>query len=122
MARKHDAIDLMALYAKGSANGWNQVLTRCHRDHNINKLVELRYGLQAGLADLAKKKLDTEEVVVWYCRLIKSLEKTAKAIIRERHPLPGDNPLKAKDWDKKWVEIKRKRDHELQHFLHAKTY
>ncbi len=120
--RKYDAIDLMKLWALGSTNGWNDMLKKAHLDHNINLLGRLRYQIQAGMDDLAKKKAVTDELSVFYCRLLRSLEKTAKKIIVEKNPMPGDDPLAAKKWGPEWLAAKRKRDTELALFMRQSSY
>lgn len=119
---RHDYIDLLKLYSSGSHNGWNEVLNQCYQTNNINKLARLRYGIQAGMDKLAKEKLNTEQINLFFIRLNKSLENTAKQIIRKKYPLPGDNPLIAKEYDKKSLEVKRKRDRELAAFFKKSAY
>lgn len=119
--RKFEAIDLMKLYSSGSHKGWNKTLTDLHARLDINGLAKLRYQIQAGMDDLAKKKLNHEEIIIWYLRLIKSIEHTAKKIIRTKNPLPGDDPLKAKNFPNH-LAIKRKRDQELDNFLNKSNY
>lgn len=83
----------------------------------------MRYSVQAGMDDLAKKKLNTDDLNAWFCRVIKSIEITAKRIIKAKHPLPGDNPLIAKKLE--YVDqkiIKQKRDQELAKFMAASSY
>lgn len=121
--RKVEAIDLMKLYSKGSTNGWNEFLNRCYLNQDINALGRMRYSVQAGMSDLAKKKLNTDDINNWFCRLIKSIEITAKRIIKAKHPLPGDNPLIAKNSE--YIDqrkIKQKRDQELAKFMHESSY
>lgn len=122
MNRKHEAIDLMALYAKGSANGWNEFLTECFNKRDINRLAKVRYQICAGMDDIAKAKLNTDDINVWFVRLTMSLENTAKRILRKKYPFPQDNPLIAKESDPKYLTAKRKRDHELQIFMKESSY
>lgn len=119
----NDSIDLMKLYSKGSTNGWNEFLSRCYDNSNINALAQVRRGIQMGMNDLVKKKLATDDINVWFCRLNKSIEITAKKIIKKRLPLPGDNPLIANQLE--YVNqkiIKTKRDQELAKFLAISSY
>ena len=118
--RKHDAIDLMKLYSLGSANGWNKILTECLINRDINRLTIIRYQIQAGMDDLTKLKLNTPEVVFWYCRLLSSLEKLARKILKIKHPMPGDTNSFSKDLDA--LEAKRKRDQEFNKFLAESAY
>lgn len=122
MSRKYEAIDLMKLHALGSANGWNQMLTDCAEKGNINRLAMLRYQIAAGMDDLVKAKLNTEDMCVFFIRLQRSLEITAKKILRKKYPLPQDNPLGQEDYTLSTLEAKRKRDHELQLFFKQSNY
>jgi len=120
--RKYQAIDLMKLFTLGSKNGWNEFLTECVKNNDVNKLAKVKYQICAGMTDLANQKLNTPEIDVWFVRLIKSLELTAKRIIKIRHPMPGDNPLTDKKIKDSTLEIKRKRDQELARFIHDSRF
>jgi hypothetical protein len=125
MSRKHQAIDLMALYAKGSANGWNEFLTECLAKRNTARLANIRYALQAGMDDLAKRKLNDDKMNLFYIRLLKSTEKTMKAILRDKYPNPFDNTALDKNKEfatAQWKEIKKNRDHEFELFLRKSSY
>lgn len=115
--RKHEPIDLMKLYSLGSNNGWNEYLTTCLNSKNINALAKLRYQIQVGMTDLANKKINTPEIDVWFIRLNKSIEDTARAIIRKKHPLPGDNPLIDLKTRLSSHDVKKARDSELRSFF-----
>lgn len=122
MSRKFEAINLMALYAKGSANGWNEILNECYLKRDINRLAKIRYQICAGMDDVAKAKLNTDDINTWFVRLTMSLENTAKKILRAKYPMPHDNPLIAKDSDPRALEAKRKRDYELSIFMKESSY
>jgi hypothetical protein len=120
----------MKLYAQGSANGWNEYLTAMTNAKNINALARMRYALQAGMDDLTKLKMNDEKMSVFYIRLLKSVENTAKIIIRELHPMPNDVPAmylnkkiptfgigQKPAWVEKALNAKRKRDRELELFF-----
>lgn len=119
--RKYEAIDLMKLWSIGNNHTWNKMLNRCMSNLDINGLVKTRYQVQAGMDDLAKKKLNSEAMNIWYARLMRSLEITAKRIIKIKHPMPGDNPLIAKKRLDSLAQ-KRKRDLELKQFLEKSSY
>lgn len=118
--RKYDAIDLMKLYSLGSFNGWNEILTECYEKRDMNRLAKIRYQTQAGMDDLVKLKLNGPEIVEWYCRLIRSLEITAKRILKKKHPMPGDTNSFNKNLDE--LSAKRKRDEEFNQFLYNSSY
>lgn len=119
--RKYDSIDIMKLWAQGSANGWNEFLSDCSNGNDINKLARMRYSLQAGMDDLTKIKMNDEKMSVFYMRLLKSVENTAKQIIRKLYPMPHDAPtihgIKSKKKPLSALEAKRRRDKELELFL-----
>lgn len=112
----------MKLKALGSANGWNEFLDDCVLKLDIERLAKVRYQIAAGMDDLAKKKMNTEEMNLFFIRLNRSLENTARQIVRKRVPLPQDDPLEAKNWSNKYLEAKRKRDQELTAFLKRSAY
>lgn len=119
----NQSLDLMKLYSQGSANGWNEYLNKCYLENNINSLAKMKRAAQVGMSELVKRKLATEDINVWFCRLTKSIEITAKRIIKKVHPLPQDNPLLANE--KEWTDykkIKQKRDQELAKFLAMSSY
>jgi len=120
--RKHPTIDLMKLYSFGSHNGWNEFLDKCILNMDINALARARYGVQAGMSDLAEANLNTDEINVWFARLIKSIDATAKCIVRKRHPLKTDNPLFRLTASLDEIAAKKKRDQELRAFLYEGSF
>lgn len=121
--RKHNAIDLVKLKAHGSHVGWNEALQKFYDAQDINGLAKLRYSIQAGMDDLVKAKLNTDEMNCWFIRLNRSIEITAKRIIKLRHPYPQDNALIAKNLE--FVSVatqKTKRDNDLMAFLVKSSY
>lgn len=121
MARKPDAIDLLKLYADGDHKLWNTFLTNCLQKHDLNKLAETRKRLQAGMAIVAKKKMNTEKLILFFLRLQSSIENTVKKIVRETDPNPCDDPMKAvKHLEHKGE--KKIRDNEMETFLKKTGY
>lgn len=126
MARKYDAIDLIQLYSISKDDSfpfsWNAFLTRCLETNAMNQLIKVRYGVQAGMDDAVKNGFkNNEKLAVFYCRLLKSLEDTAKKIIRKTNPMPNDNHLR-KGLTAESLEAKRKRDQALEQFLKKSAY
>jgi hypothetical protein len=115
----------MKLWTLGSANGWNEQLDKCVHNQSINELARIRYGLQAGMTDLANQKLNDEKMNVFYARLMKSLENTARLIVRKIHPLPHDAPtihgIKSKHPVSALV-AKRNRDREMELFFNKSSF
>lgn len=97
------------------------MLSKNLRAQNINELAKIRYQIQAGMDDLAKAKMNDEKMITFYIRLLKSLENTAKQVLRLKHPMPGDNPLIANKYPDK-LAAKRARDQEWAKFLHRSAY
>jgi hypothetical protein len=123
--RKYNSIDIMKLWTLGSANGWNKKLEQLAMSNSINECARIRYQLQAGMDDLVKQKLNTEEMNIFYLRLMKSIENTARTIVRRLHPLPHDIPQLHGDTilkPAKALEIKRKRDSEMEKFFNQSSF
>lgn len=118
----NDYIDLLKLYALGNENKWNKFLAICLVNKDINKLAQIRNQLQRGMNELVKKKLNDEKMNLFFIRLQKSLDDTAKNIIKSRNPMPGDNPLGNKELHKTTHDIKKQRDKELLEYLRRCAY
>lgn len=126
--RKYESVDIMKMYAQGSANGWNEYLTAMLNAGDINALARMRYALQAGMDDLVKIKMNNEKMSLFYVRLLKSVEDTAKKIIRRKHPMPHDLPtihgIKSKKMENQTtaLEAKRNRDRALELFFNKSSF
>jgi len=92
---------------------WNQWLTKCHREKNLPELMKVRYGLQVGMDDLYKTGLSTPAIAEMFIRWTKSIEKTARQIIKEKHKITHEI---AKSNDKA-LKQKRKIDAEFEKFI-----
>lgn len=114
--RKWDGIDLMRLMTEWDTKKWNAFLTRCDNNDDVTALQKTRYGLQIGMDDLAKNKMNSDEIIELYLRMIRSIENTAKRIFRRKYPNPCDNPILAAEYSK-FLESKRDRDHELEKYF-----
>lgn len=110
---KHEPIDLMELYVKGTPEKWNHFLSKCLAARDMDTLLTTRYRMQAGMAELAKKKLNTDEMCNWFIRAQKSIETTCRQIWRLKTPNPCDNPKQAMNFLHAKSE-KKKRDEELE--------
>lgn len=111
--RKYDGVDLMKLMTTWDTKKWNAFLTKCDKNNDVKALEKMRYGMMVGMDNLAKQKLNTDQVVVLYVRMLKSLEKTAKGIFRRKYPNPLDSAKRNAEY-MHFLEDKRKRDHELE--------
>lgn len=126
--RKYEAIDLMKLYTHGSSNGWNDFLTECYNKNDINKLAVVKYRISAGMDDLAKQKLNSDAINVQFVRWVRSIEVTARKIIKKLYPLPNDTIVKSeldvlnKVEKEKMMKAKQLRDRALQDFMRKSSY
>lgn len=126
--KKHDGIDLMKLYTLGSSNGWNEFLHKCYKNKNIDDLVKVKYQISVGMRNLSKQKLNTKEINDWFSRCVRSLEITAKKIIKLKYPNPLDNITnvefsKLSSFEKeKMTKIKKQRDDALKEFFRKSSY
>lgn len=123
MSKHNLEIDLMTLFVKGDTKQWNEFLTKCFNNNDLQTLMNTRFGMQVGMTTLVKKKLNSDRIVIMYLRWQKSLELTAKKVLKRRHPLPGDD-ARAGNEDLKMdtLHIKKKRDNEFEEFLIRSSY
>ena len=119
--RKYEPIDLLQLRAKATYKEWNDFLTKCYCNMDVDALLVMRYRLQTGMHELAKKKLNTEKLVLFFIRLQHSIERTIHRIIRIKHPNPCDDPLIANEYLNFQPE-KRERDHNLEKIFKKTGY
>ena len=126
--RKYPGINLLDLYAKSGIEKWNEFLTTCLANNDINELIKVLYGIQVGMRDLSIQGLNTDKVTQWFIRLQRSLEKTAKQIIQKKYPFPNDDPkykfktLDTKKMAEATLQAKRKRDQELNKFIKRSSF
>lgn len=114
-------IDLLKLRANGHQRDWNAYLDRCVQSRDLNGLMMTLREIQQGMADLAKKKLNTPDMVQFFLRLQRSLENTVKKIFREKNPNPCDNPLTAAQF-LEFQSDKRQRDLELERAMRKGSF
>ena len=117
-------IDILKLYAgtlKGfeDSKAWNVWLTKCLNTHNINELIQVRKGLQMGMASAEKSKLLNEEMVNTWCRWIGSIDKNIRRIVKAKDRLQNDSTKTAGAGG---LDEKRNRDIELEKFLRKESY
>lgn len=97
---------------------WNVWLTRCLKNNDLQDLLKVRYGLQVGMDDLYKSGMSTPALAEMFIRWTKSIEKTARQIIKNRtkitHAIATDF-LKAH-------EEKRRIDVEFESFLRDSSF
>lgn len=88
---RSEGIDLIELRYQSGTNEWNRFLAVCLAKHDMTALGDVYRRTNIGMTDLAKHKLNTDDIVRWYLRLQKSIENTALLILKQKHP--GD-PIK----------------------------
>lgn len=116
MKGKPQKIDLLKIYAKGGSNEWNTFLSACLENKDLLSLEKVLYGIQLGMQDLAKKKLNTEKINIWFLRLQRSLERTIRDIIRSKEPHALDNPFNKEKFGH-LIDSKKKRDMDIERHL-----
>lgn len=121
MKRKYPAIDVMKFYLEFDHKKWNQFLYNCYVRKNVRKLEATRYGLQAGMTDLADQKLNSDQISVTFLRWQKSIEDTIKLIYRDEFANPLYDP-KNKHLRADFIDDKRKKDHELELILRKSRF
>lgn len=129
MARKHHAIDILKLYSEKGTKEWNEFLFMCRSAKNVSELKKTYYGLQVGMDDLAKKKLNSNKITSFFIRLQRSIENEVKKIYREVNMSPLDDPNYAnrlKLFDRKkydaLYEKKKKRDSLCEKYLREGSF
>lgn len=125
--KQREPVDLYRLYADGNSREWNEYLSRCLRREDYASLGDIYYRVQAGADALVKKNLFSGKIVLWYPRLLRSIEQTVKMIYRHKFPCMLDDPLREKmirdtdEWKNQSV-IKRRRDQEFERWLRENSY
>ncbi len=105
--RKYPSIDIMKLYAKADNVAWNAFLTRSLKNKDIQGLVSILYGLQAGMKDLADTGMESERLSVFFIRLERSIEKTIQKIYRGVKPVSyKDKKIADNSLEKKLHEVR----------------
>lgn len=110
---KSEAIDILELYATSNDDSWYTFLMTCKRRGDTQKLEDVAHRLDLGMENLVAAKLNTENIVVFYLGLQKSIERSLKYIQRKREP----NPLHGvadKRATKAMITDKRRKDAELE--------
>lgn len=118
MARKHQSLDVVNMYATLTLEHWESCLRKAVKSGSIEKLMAWRYGLQAGLAEAVARGIKDDKLDLWVIKRCRDIEKCARFILKKRHPEPKLDPKKE---PAKYVqqarELKKKRDREFEAFL-----
>jgi len=93
IGRDHEAIDLMKLFSQGCNETWNQYIHKLQQTKDFEGALKVRYGIQAGMDDLVKKRLNNATFDTLYASLIRSIDKNLRWIYRAKYPNPLDNTL-----------------------------
>lgn len=97
---------------------WNNWLKECLRKKDLADLIKVRYGLQVGMDDVVKKGLATPALCEMFVRWQRSIEKTARQIIKSRHKITH---AIATDYFRA-LEEKRRIDAEFEAFLRDSSF
>ena len=146
MALKYPAIDILKLYtgqderfsddtlpnrevgvfdasksdrALKSDKKWMLWLAKCRKNHDLEDLIKVRYGLQVGMDDLVKKKLVTNAIVELFLRWQGSIERTARQIIKDKIHFRAKHD---KDVANKALMYKREMENDFERFLKRSSY
>ena len=128
MRRKFETLDVVKMRATLTVEVWRHVLTKCLEACDINRLLAMRYGMQAGLTDAVAAGIKTSDLDLWVLKRIRNLERCAKEIIKIRNPMPGDiivsktHKGKRLDYTMDALSSKRKRDRELAEFIQKSSF
>jgi hypothetical protein len=118
MARKHDALDVVNMYARMTLEEWKFFLVRAAKSGNVDKLIAYRYGLQAGLTDAVSKGMKNDKLDMWVIKRCRDIERCARFVYRKMYPNPMVDPKKdPTGYVKKAVQYKRMRDKAFEDFL-----
>lgn len=117
-----EAIDIIQLVTNFDTKKWNALLAQAERSGDLTWVLNTRRALQVGMADAARKKMNTEKLNLLFIRLQKSLENTGKNIFRSRNKNPMYDPLNAHKYGAGWTEKKRALDQEFERILKKSGY
>lgn len=122
--RKWPTIDIVKLRAEWTDKEWMELMQKCFRRRDIKRLESIIYGLNAGMDEAAKKKLNDDKLIKWYLWAMRCTEKTAKQIFRTHYPHELNNPLTAQRMKKENPPLyrerhalKKKLDNEFEFFI-----
>jgi hypothetical protein len=124
MKGKSPPIDLMKLILQildDQGEQWNKYLRRSRRKQDIAGLTDTLHRVQVGMDNLAKAKLNTEQVAAIFVRIQRSIENTIREIIKEKIPSVHDDPL-SQHHSPKLLELKRERDRDIEKFLRKNSF
>lgn len=116
MKGKPEKIDILKLYANGDTTKWNDFLTNCVINGDLPSLEKVLYGIQLGMNDLAKKKLNTEKINIFFLRIQRSIENTMKEIMKTKESHPLDDPFNKEKFGHT-IASKKKRDQDIEKYL-----
>lgn len=120
-------IDVLKLYAGKIKNfedtkAWNRWLTKCLKNDNLDELMNVRKGLQMGMATVQRNGMVMQEVADTFCRWTGSIESTARKIIKKRHLMANDSTKNKQFQTADSLVEKRQRDAEFEKFLRKSSY
>jgi len=118
--KKYPRVSLIDIIYNHNSNEWIKFLTKCHVNNDVEMLKRTLYGIQYDMSELAKQKLNTNEISTMFLRLQKSLQDTARKIYRKIYPMPQDKG-KGKQY-LNFIDVKRNRDKAFQEWLRDSSF
>jgi len=117
--RKYPPLDVVKLIAQWDTSLWNDFLTKCLENRDVERLKSTLYGMQYGMDLAVKQKLNSDKMTNTFLRMTRSIEITLKKILRVTYPSPLDQKSTGDNVDdfEKHIIAKRKRDIEFERFL-----
>lgn len=118
MKVENQKIDIIKLYTDWGNEKWNAYLTDCLNKQDLTSLENSYRGLQHGMSELTKQKLNTDKINVLFVRLQVSIEKTIKRIIKGKNKKIYDSSILSAER----IRAKRKMDEEIEKYLKKLRY
>lgn len=113
---KFERLDVFKLFTEWDDRNFKRYVIKMIKQNKLSDLFKARYGLQAGMADIADKEICHDEHVLKFIRWQKIIEDGIRYLYRLQHPNPLDNPANrnnpALDVAKCKV-LKKQRDNDL---------
>ena len=89
--RKHPNISILSIRERFCPADWIAFLTNYYNKRDIIGLGKALYGIQADMSDLTKQGMNDASLVNFFIRLQRSIEDTARRILKLKYPSPLDN-------------------------------
>lgn len=130
MSRKWPTIDIVKLFYLGDQVNWQATIQKYIKNNDLEAIKKTRYGIQAGMEDARKQKLNTPVLINWFAQIQRDLDVATKLILKKLYPSPLDEPLKAvefrknnpKDLVDKVRKEKQERDDKIERYIRENSF